>query len=196
VLAAVLELARRGGYDAIQIRTISDETGVSTHTIYRYFGSRDRLISAAVRDWFEREFFRPAPTWFEGETPAEQLLSYVRRVWQVWERSPRMLETYIRAALAEGPLEDGLAARATRELEPLTARILSDLEPAYRDDVLMMISHSTHSVMTHVVRGQLPIDEVYPQLERAVRRLAQHPAMAGLRPKAWDWKPNAARRRA
>src|SRR5438874_4969729 len=121
VLAAVLHLARDGGYDAVQVRPISDQTGVSSDTIYRYFGSRDRLISVAVREWVEREFIDAAPTWFEGSTPAEQLLSYIRRVWEVWERNPRMLETFVRAALAEGGIEGGLAARSMNALVPLTA---------------------------------------------------------------------------
>jgi hypothetical protein len=53
--------------------------------------------------------------------------------------------------------------------------------------VLMIIEHSTHSAMTYVVRGHLPMAEVYPQLEAIVRRLAQHPAMAEHRPRAWEW---------
>jgi TetR/AcrR family transcriptional regulator, cholesterol catabolism regulator len=187
VLAAVLGLAREGGYDAVQLRPISDQTGVSSDTIYRYFGSRDRRISVAVGEWVEREFIDAAPTWFEGSTPAEQLLSYIRCVWEVWERNPRMLETFVRAALAEGNIDDGLAAQSMNALVPLTADALRDVDPGYRADVLMIIEHFTHSAMTYVVRGHLPIAEVYPQLEATVRRLAQHPAMAGHRPRAWEW---------
>jgi hypothetical protein len=33
---------------------------------------------------------------------------------------------------------------------------------------------------------------VYPRLERVVRRLAQHPAMADHRPRSWDWVPGEA----
>ena len=95
----------RGGYDAVQLRSISDRTGVSSDTIYRYFGSRDRLISVAVRQWLEREYIGVAPTWLEGPTPAEQILSFGRHVWEVWERNPNMLETFVRAAMAEGAIE-------------------------------------------------------------------------------------------
>lgn len=188
VLAAVLDLARDGGYDAVQLRPISDQTGVSSDTIYRYFGSRDRLISVAVRQWVEREFIQAGPSWLEGSTPAEQILSFNRHVWDVWERNPNMLETFVRAALAEGATEDGLAARSTNALVPLMADALRGVEPGYRADVLMIIEHFTHSAMTYVVRGHLPIGDVYPQLEHTVRRLAQHPAMAGHRPSAWEWQ--------
>jgi AcrR family transcriptional regulator len=196
VLTAVLDLAHEGGYDAVQLRAISEQTGVSSDTIYRYFGSRDRLLSAAVRQWLEREFLDVAPTWLEGATPAEQILSFNRRVWEVWERNPRMLETFIRAALAESDAGDGLAARSVNTLTPLMADALRDVDPGYRADVLMIIEHFTHSAMTYVVRGSLPIGDVYPQLEHTVRRLAQHPAMAGHRPSNWDWPaPTDAKRR-
>jgi len=188
ILAAVLDLARVGGYDAIQLRAISERTGTSTDTIYRYFGSRDQLVSAAVRQWIDREFMDPAPTWLEGDTPAEQILSFNRRVWEVWEQNPTMLETFVRAALAENDPRGGLAARSLEVLVPLTAGVLHGVDEEYRADLLMMLEHFTHSAMTFVVRGHLPIAEVYPQLERTVRRLAQHPAMTGYRPASWEWE--------
>jgi TetR/AcrR family transcriptional regulator, cholesterol catabolism regulator len=187
LLAAVVDLAHEGGYDAIQIRSVSDRAGISTDTIYRYFGSRDQLVSAAVRVWMEREFIEPAPSWFEGDTPAEKLLAFNRHVWDVWERHPNMLETFVRAAHVEGGSEDGLAARILGVHVPLVADALRDVEPAYRADMQLMTQHFTHSSMTYVVRGHQPISEVYPQLERIVRRLAQHPAMAAHRPAAWEW---------
>jgi TetR/AcrR family transcriptional regulator, cholesterol catabolism regulator len=193
LLAAVLDFAREGGYDAIQLRPVSERTGISTDTIYRYFGSRDQLISAAMREWADREFIEPARNWLEGDTPAEQILAFNRHVWAVWERNPNMLETFVRAALAEGAIEDGLGARIYRELFPLNAEALRDVEPGYRTDMLMMIEHFTHSAQTYVVRGRLSISEVFPQLERTVRRLAEHPAMAGHRPAAWDWNNGAER---
>jgi len=66
------ELAAEGGYDAIQVRTISDRTGISSDTIYRYFGSRDRLVAEAVGQWSAREFYEPAAGWLDGDTPAER----------------------------------------------------------------------------------------------------------------------------
>ncbi len=182
VLGAVLDLAREGGYDAVQLRPIAERTGVSTDTIYRYFGSRDQLVSAAMREWMDREYLGPARTWLEGATPAERLLSFYRHVWEVWERNPNMLETFVRSALAEGNVEDGLAARSIDAMVPLTADALRDVDPGYRADVLMIVEHFTHSAMTYVVRGHMPISDVYPQLERVVRRLAEHQAMTGTEP--------------
>ncbi len=189
VIAAVLELAADGGYDAIQVRAIAERTGISSDTIYRYFGSRDRLIAEAVGQWSSRELYEPAPTWLDGDTTAEQLLAYYRQVWAVWEANPRMLETYVRAARIEGEVPGGIADTSISSLVPVTEYALRDVEPAYRDDALMAVEHFTHSAMTYVVRGHWSVDDVYPRLERLVRRLSQHPAMADHRPRSWDWVP-------
>jgi len=187
VLDAVLELAQQGGYDAIQLRPVSELSEVGLDTIYRYFKSRDQLISAAVSDWLKREYFEPAPDWPKGDTAAERLLALYQRSWEVWERNPRMLETYVRAALAESDKESGLAMQSVRALVPISVEILGDVEPDYRADVLTIASHMFHSAMTSVLRGQTQANEIYAILERTVRRLAQHPAMEGQRPKSWDY---------
>jgi AcrR family transcriptional regulator len=189
VIDAVLELAAEGGYDAIQVRAISERTAISSDTIYRYFGSRDRLVAEAVGQWSAREFYEPAVGWLDGDTPAEQLLAYYRQVWAVWESNPGMLETYVRAAMAEGDSPGGIADTGVSSLVPVTEYALRDVEPEYRADALDILMHFTHSAMTFVVRGQMAVADVYPRLERAVRRLAQHPAMAEHRPRSWDWAP-------
>jgi TetR/AcrR family transcriptional regulator, cholesterol catabolism regulator len=189
LVQAVLDLAREGGYDAIQLRSISERTGISTDTIYRYYGSRDQLISAAVEHWSEIEFLTPAATWLTGDTPAEQLLEFTRNVWAVWERHPAMLETYVRAALAEGGLPDGLAARAMEEIPAVMLSALAGVDETFQRNVLMVLEHATHSAMTYVVRGQLAIADVFPIMEGTIRLLAQHPAMARARPASWTWQP-------
>jgi len=187
VLQAVLALAHEGGYEAVQLRAVADRSGVGLDTIYRYFGSRDKLISAAVAMWLQKEYFDPAPTWPQGDTAVERLLSLYHGSWQVWENNPNMLNTFVQAALAESSPETGLAAQSMNVIVPISEAILEDVDPAYRSDVLDIMSHIYHSGMTHVLRGQLQFHDIYAILERSLRRLAQHPAMAGQRPKAWDY---------
>ena len=163
MIAAVLELAAEGGYDAIQVRAIAERTGISSDTIYRYFGSRDRLIAEAVGQWSDREFYEPAPTWLDGETAAEQLLAYYRRVWAVWEANPRMLETYVRAARLEGDVPGGSPTPASAAWCRSPSTRYGTSSPAYRDDALTAVRHFTHSAMTYVVRGQMSVDDVYPR---------------------------------
>ena len=189
VLGAVLELLRERGYDDVRVRDVWERTGVGTDTIYRYFGSRERMIAAAIAAWSEQAFIGPAASWLRGSTPAERVLSMTRGVWAVWEENAELLEPFVRAALVNPRDEDGVAIRSVRGMVPVMASALEDVDADYRADVLLVIESVTHSAMTKVIRGQLAIDEVYPMLERTIRRLAQHPAMDGHRPGGWSYRP-------
>ena len=47
---AALELAAGGGYDALQVRAISERAAVSSRTIYTHFSSLDSLLIVAVAE--------------------------------------------------------------------------------------------------------------------------------------------------
>lgn len=193
LVGVVLDLLRERGYDEVRVRDVWERTGVGTDTIYRYFGSRERMIAAALAEWLDEAFVRPAPSWVRGGTPAEQVLAMCRGVWDVWEHNSQLLEPFVRAALVNPRDEEGPGIRSVRGLVPIMASALEGVDPDYRQDVLLVIESVTQSAMANVIRGQLAIDEVYPILERTVRRLAQHPAMDGHRPERWSYRP---RRRA
>ena len=53
VLAAAIELAREGGYDAVQMREVAERAGVALGTLYRYFPSKVHLLATALGDQLE-----------------------------------------------------------------------------------------------------------------------------------------------
>ncbi|MDJ0012211.1 TetR family transcriptional regulator [Rhodococcus erythropolis] len=48
VLEACRQLASEGGYQAVQMREVAKLAGVSLHTVYRYFPSKDDLVGATI----------------------------------------------------------------------------------------------------------------------------------------------------
>lgn len=50
VLAAVLELVAEGSLDELSVPAVSQRSGVSVATIYRYFPTRDELLAAAAAE--------------------------------------------------------------------------------------------------------------------------------------------------
>ena len=50
---AGLELARKGGPDAVVLRAVSREAGVSHNAAYRHFADRDDLLAAVCRRCFD-----------------------------------------------------------------------------------------------------------------------------------------------
>ncbi|MDN5918803.1 MAG: TetR/AcrR family transcriptional regulator [Pseudonocardia sp.] len=50
ILAAAVEILGRGGYDAATISAVAKLAGVSRPTVYAHFGSRDLMLSEALRE--------------------------------------------------------------------------------------------------------------------------------------------------
>src|SRR5437660_1723459 len=61
VIEAAVELAAEGGYDAVQMRDVAIRGRVAMGTIYRYFTSKDHLLSAAQLERAARLLLSPAP---------------------------------------------------------------------------------------------------------------------------------------
>ena len=54
ILAAALDLARSEGWDAVTMRRLAERIEYSANFAYRYFGGRDDILLALVRDGFAR----------------------------------------------------------------------------------------------------------------------------------------------
>jgi TetR/AcrR family transcriptional regulator, cholesterol catabolism regulator len=57
IMDAALELASGGGYDALQVRAISERASVSSRTIYTHFPSLDSLLIVAVAERAGEELY-------------------------------------------------------------------------------------------------------------------------------------------
>ncbi len=71
LLAAAVELAAEGGYDAVQMRDVAARAEVALGTLYRHYTSKDQLLLAALAHQAmtlrEKAHQRPP----RGDTPAD-----------------------------------------------------------------------------------------------------------------------------
>src|SRR5260370_9575882 len=88
ILDATLALASKGGYEAVQMRTVAERADVALGTLYRYFPSKIHLlVSALARElerYLERLERRPVP----GETPYDRVLYVLGRATRTMQREP------------------------------------------------------------------------------------------------------------
>ena len=54
ILDATLALASKGGYEAVQMRTVAEQANVALGTLYRYFPSKIHLLVSGLAREFER----------------------------------------------------------------------------------------------------------------------------------------------
>lgn len=105
----ILETATRlfveEGTRAVGMNRIATEAGVAPMTIYRQFGSKERLVAAVVEDWSDRSL-----RWLAErlDPPGQGPEGRLDRVWEVLE-----------AWLAAGELHASLLPRVATELRGL-----------------------------------------------------------------------------
>ncbi len=181
-LNVVLPLLESEGYDKIQLVDVAEKARMSLATIYKYFPSRDELLVAAVERWMDENAYQFPP--LRDEPIFDALMRVYRKIFEPWEEHPRMLEAYVRArASTHG---SRLLAHGEAAVIPVLNAILSGLDPAFAEDLSMIITHVNYSVYTHVASGQMDVSEILPTFERTLSRLLnpQRPASAKARTKA------------
>src|SRR2546423_1920862 len=77
ILDATLALASKGGYDAVQMRSVAERADVALGTLYRYFPSKIHLLVSALAREFERTQDRVDRAVLRGDTGYERVLHMI-----------------------------------------------------------------------------------------------------------------------
>ncbi|NNH69967.1 TetR/AcrR family transcriptional regulator [Nocardia uniformis] len=77
LLVAAWELAAEGGYAAVTMHAVADRSQVARATLYRYFGSKDQLLTAVGAEWTRQA---NAAVWRPEAVAAESAAGAAERV--------------------------------------------------------------------------------------------------------------------
>lgn len=101
ILATAVELAEKGGFEAVRLRDVAADSGVALGTLYRRFRSKEELLLAAleveIEDLRSRFGRRPA----EGGDALERLEAFFRLTTRALLRRPNLARALLRS-LATG----------------------------------------------------------------------------------------------
>ncbi|MDL9938046.1 cholesterol catabolism transcriptional regulator KstR [Gordonia sp. ABSL1-1] len=97
ILDATLALASKGGYDAVQMRTVADKADVAVGTLYRYFPSKVHLLVTALAREFERVESKVDRSQLRGDGPIERLRHVLDMITFSMQRDPLLTEAMTRA---------------------------------------------------------------------------------------------------
>lgn len=98
IVDTAIDLAEKGGFEAVRLRDVAAEADVALGTLYRYFRSKEDLLIAALTSEVEglesRLQSRPMP----GLSPLERVDSFFRAATKGLMRRPRLARAILRAA--------------------------------------------------------------------------------------------------
>jgi AcrR family transcriptional regulator len=174
ILDATLALASKGGYDAVQMRTVAERADVALGTLYRYFPSKIHLLVAALAQELERTQDklnrRPIP----GETAYDRMLYVLSRVTRSMQREPMLMEAMTRAFMFADPSAAAEVNTVARLMERMFSRAMhdDDGEPS-ADDIAIarVIGDVWLSNLVAWVTRRASADDVSSHLELAARLL-------------------------
>lgn len=97
ILDATYELAKSGGFDAVQMRAVAEQADVALGTLYRYFPSKIHLLVSALGRQFEEASARLNERDIPGDTQAERVLYVLKRMARGMQGDPKLTEALTRA---------------------------------------------------------------------------------------------------
>jgi AcrR family transcriptional regulator len=103
ILKVAVELAERGGFDAVRQREVAAQAGVALGTLYKRFASKEELLMAALELEVEKFEHRLKVRPLKGETAVEKLASLFANALSGFVRKPNLGRATIRATTS-GPL--------------------------------------------------------------------------------------------
>jgi AcrR family transcriptional regulator len=179
IARVVQDLLESEGYDAVQLRVVAERARVSLTTIYKFFPTRDDLIITALGQWMEANCYSKLVDAPADASLYEAQMWIYRRLFEPWQRSPRILEAYYRART--GPGGDRLDRQGWAVVAPVLRAPLEKLDPIYAEDVAFILHNMVNGVIERFAIGDLPVTDILPVLERTLFRLSANnePLAAG-----------------
>lgn len=170
ILDATLALASKGGYDAVQMRTVAERADVALGTLYRYFPSKIHLLVSALAAEFERTQDKLDRKPIPGDTAYDRILFVLSRITKTLQREPMLTEAMTRAFMFADPSAADEVNIVARRMERMFTRAMHDGEPT-PDEVAVarVLGDVWMSSLVRWVTRRASASDVSTQLELAAR---------------------------
>jgi TetR/AcrR family transcriptional regulator, cholesterol catabolism regulator len=172
ILDATLALASKGGYEAVQMRTVAEQANVALGTLYRYFPSKIHLLVSGLAREFERTQEKLDRTPIPGDTPYERMLFVLGRITRFMQRDPLLTEAMTRAFMFADPSAADEVNTVARLMEHTLTRAMHEGDPT-PDEVAIarIIGDVWLSNLVAWVTRRASANDVSSRLELAARLL-------------------------
>jgi AcrR family transcriptional regulator len=124
IVGAAIELAEKGGFEAVRLRDVAAQAGVALGTLYRRFRSKEELLIAALElelGAVERDFRETPP---RGETPLARVTAFFEAYTQALCGRPNLARAVVRSTASGAPeLTSKVAAFHARTEALITAAL-------------------------------------------------------------------------
>lgn len=100
VLEVAAELAEAGGYEAVAMKDVAERSGVALATLYRWFSSKDHLLTEVLLGWMAELGGQLAASPPVEADPADRVAAVMRLIADTVASRPRLAAAVAQALLS------------------------------------------------------------------------------------------------
>jgi AcrR family transcriptional regulator len=175
VLETAMRMAGEGGYDAVQMRAVAEQSGVAIGTIYRYFSGKDELLIAGLAGWLRHSRRRIEAAGVPGDTPAERLIGLLEKSAAGTQQRPVLMGALVTALGTTSPAAAPYKLDVEQEWRALVVSALGPSPDIDAEGVARVIHHVWSSALFRWVGGVAPDGSLTHELTNAARLLVGVP---------------------
>ncbi len=168
---AAAQLALAGGYDAVTMRGVAKEAGVSAPTAYQHFASKDHLLVEVMIDRVNATTAAVTAKPEQGWTAIDRTVATLRRAMRRVEDEPNLYIAMMRSYISGVPEVAHVRTGMETSMQSWVDTALASTEVDDRDAVIAILEAVLFAGMVGLVTGGKQPHDVADDLERAARRL-------------------------
>lgn len=171
VIQSAMELADAGGYDAVVMKTVADRSGVALATLYRWFASKDHLLTEVLLAWGSDLSADLADAPLVDPDPVARVSGALRQIMVTAAARPQLASAIVAAILTVEPA----VFEAQNDFHTMVVGwidiALGDDDLPNREEIVEVLELVCFSVMIGLVSGRDTAESAGDRLESAARLL-------------------------
>ncbi|WUI00788.1 TetR family transcriptional regulator [Spirillospora sp. NBC_00431] len=161
------ELALEGGYPAVTMHEVADRADVGRATVYRYFATKDHLLTEVAATWAHR-VTDDVDALAVGDTPLERLTALLERIVYVAADEPTLTSAIIQAVTSDDPSVDDARTVLFLFVRDRISAAIGAPVPG-REDVEVVLGHVLFAALISLASLRRPVEEVAAMVRTAGR---------------------------
>ncbi|TDC76115.1 TetR/AcrR family transcriptional regulator [Actinomadura sp. 7K507] len=161
------DLALEGGYAAVTMHDVADRAGVARATVYRYFATKDHLLTEVAASW-AHGVIDDVDALAVGDTPLERLTAMLERIVYVAAAEPTLTSAIIQAVTSDDSSVDDPRTVLFLFLRDRLSTAIGDPVPE-RDDVEIVLGNVLLAALISLASLRQPAEEVAAMVRTAGR---------------------------
>jgi len=166
LIETVIALVAESGTTSIQMRDVTERSGVALGTVYRYFRSREHLLATAFTEWQGKLTRRIVSSKRDEDADSLPLVKdFLRRALQAFDRNPGMAVLMMQAAASSDSDVQEVIGQSGKAFDAAFDHLLA-AEP--RDDISyirLAIGCVLADAVNRMSSGRATFQETLPQVE-------------------------------